>query len=550
VETRLGRLAGEARRVLRAASVFGEVCWEGGVVVLLGGAMGATMVGEWLASLIEQEVLAVRPTSGMPGERELKFRHALLREGAYATLTDEDKRLGHRLAGEWLEQHGEADPMVLAGHFERGGQGARAAEYYLRASEQAFHILDLNATLVRAGLGLACGPPEELRIALLGMRCEASSQDVKVFRATMADADELMRSAPPGSIPWAQGMAAYFEGTMAFARIGDLPATIALLREVDPVLEAVGKMALVFVAGVCIIDAFGQIADGTALNERFFTIVRSTGEREPMTVFWWNVVIGVRAAYAHDDPGDALAHSDAIQAIFDVIGGQLIFLNMQLFRGVNLWYLGEFALAERILEAIAAADEALGMVSSWRRFSLSWLRADRGAFEEARALATQLSEYGQAHHFPLEEGRGRWVLAEVLRRMGDFEGAERELQAALGMVIPLERPGVLGTLSALRLAQGRAEDALAAAQDACACCTAMGGCGMFRGAFVRLAHAEALHATGAHDAARHAIAEARMRLFSIAGRIVDPARQQSFLENVPENSRTLALARAWVGSDC
>jgi hypothetical protein len=550
VETRLGRLTGESRRVLRAASVFGEVCWEGGVVVLLGGAMGATMVGEWLATLVEQEVLAVRPVSRFSEERELTFRHALFREGAYATLTDEDKRLGHRLAGDWLDQHGEADPMALAGHFEKGGEGARAATYYLRASEQAFHILDLNATMVRAGLGLACGPPQELRIALLGMRCEASSQDVKVFRATMADADELMRSASPGSIPWAQGMAAYFEGTMAFAQIGDLPATIALLREVDPVPAAVGKMALVFVAGICILDAFGQIAEGTTLQERFFAVVRSTGDREPMTVFWWNVVIGVRAAYAHDDPGSALAHSDAIQAIFDVIGGQLIFLNMQLFRGVNLWYLGEFAHAERILEGITAADEALGMVSSWRRFSLAWLRADRGALEEARVLATQLSEYGQAHHFPLEEGRGRWVLAEVLRRLGDFEGAERELEAALGMVIPLEHPGVLGTLSGLRLAQGRVDDALVAAEDAFARCTAMGGCGMFRGAFVRLAHAEALHATGAYDAARCAIAEARTRLFSIAERITDPAYKRSFLESVPENARILALAHAWLGSDC
>src|SRR5262245_19934199 len=51
VETRIGRLAVEARRVLRAASVFGEVCWEGGVIVLLGDAMGATMVSEWLARL-------------------------------------------------------------------------------------------------------------------------------------------------------------------------------------------------------------------------------------------------------------------------------------------------------------------------------------------------------------------------------------------------------------------------------------------------------------------------------------------------------------------
>src|SRR3954451_15194202 len=63
VETRLGRLAVEARRVLRAASVFGEVCWEGGVVAVLGGTMSTTMIGDWLAKLVEQEMLAVRPDS-------------------------------------------------------------------------------------------------------------------------------------------------------------------------------------------------------------------------------------------------------------------------------------------------------------------------------------------------------------------------------------------------------------------------------------------------------------------------------------------------------
>jgi hypothetical protein len=131
--------------------------------------------------------------------------------------------------------------------------------------------------------------------------------------------------------------------------------------------------------------------------------------------------------------------------------------------------------------------------------------------------------------------------------MGDYDGAERELTAALRMAVPLEHPGVLATLSALRLAQGRAEEALAAAEDAVARCAVMGGCGMFRGAFVRLAHAEALHATGAQDAARHAIADARARLFTIADRIVDPEYKTSFLDNVPENARTLALARAWLG---
>jgi len=550
VETRLGRLAVEARRVLRAASVFGEVCWEGGVVVLLGGAMGATMVGEWLASLVDQEVLTVRPVSRFPGERELKFRHALLREGAYATLTEEDQRLGHRLAGEWLEQHGEADPMVLAGHFERGGHGARAANYYHRAAEQALYVVvDVDAAMVRVGLGLGCAPTQELRISLLGVRCEAAAFGLERVNATLPDAEELMRSARPGSIPWAQGKMLYNFGTLLAGRIDDLLASIAQLREVDPEPDAVGKMAFTLLTSVAMLDNFGRISEGTALEDRFLAVVRLTGDREPLASVWWNIAIAMRASYAHEDPWDGLAHCDAVKAIFDMTGGELIFLNMQLFRGLDLWYLGASALAERTMEGIVTADESLGMIGSLRRFTLSWVRADRGAFDEARALATQLKEYGHAHHNTLDEGRGRWVLARVLYCMGDLEAAERELQAALGMAVTLEYPGVLGTLSAVRLAQGRAQEALSAAEEAVARCEAMGACGLFRGASVRLAHAEALHATGAHDAARHVIAEARARLFAVADRIADPAYKQSFLENVPENSKTLALARAWLGSD-
>jgi tetratricopeptide (TPR) repeat protein len=306
-------------------------------------------------------------------------------------------------------------------------------------------------------------------------------------------------------------------------------------------------MALLLLNGVCILDSFGQVAEGTALEERFLAVVRSKGDRDPIARLWWNLDIGLRGSYAHEDPWSGLQHSDAIQSIFDAIGGERVYLNLHLFRGMNLWYLGAFEAAERSLQGIAAADESLGVASSLRRFHLSWLLADRGALDEARALASRLSEHGHALHLPLEEWRGRWVLAEVLRRMGDLEGAEREIQTALGLAVPLEHPGALGTLSALRLAQGRAEEALAAAEDAVARCKTMGGCGMFRGAFVRLAHAEALHATGAHDAARAAIAEARTRLLAIAGKIPDPEYRKSFLEDVPENARTLALARAWLG---
>jgi len=440
--------------------------------------------------------------------------------------------------------------MVLAGHFERGGEGARAATYYLGAAEQALYVVvDVDAAMVRVGLGLKCAPTQELRIALLGVRCEASTFSLEKVNTTMADAEELIREAPRGSSPWVQGVMTYNFGMLIGGRMAELLASIAVLREVEPAPDAVGKMAFALLLGICVLDNLGQVVDGTVLEERFLAVIPPTGDRDPLARVWWNIATAMRASYAHEDPWDGLAHCDAVKAIFDVTGGELIFLNMQLFRGLNLWYLGEFGAAERTMEGIVTADDSLGMVASLRRFCLSWLRADRGALEEARALATQLKEYGHASHNTLDEGRGRWALAGVLHRMGDLEGAERELQAALGMAVALEHPGVLGTLSAVRLAQGRAEEALTVAEEAVARCETMGACGLFRGARVRLAHAEALHATGAHDAARHVIAEARARLFTVADRIAAPAYKQSFLEKVPENSRTLALARAWLGSD-
>ncbi|HEX8106639.1 MAG TPA: hypothetical protein VF516_02875, partial [Kofleriaceae bacterium] len=402
VETRLGRLALEARRVLRAASVFGEVCWEGGVAVLLAGAMTAAEVAQWLAALVDQELLAVRPGSQFPHERELAFRHALLREGAYATLTGDVRRLGHRLAGEWLERHGEGDPMVLAGHFERGGDAAHAAAYYLRASEQAYHVLDADATMARANLGLACAPPPELRIALFGMRCEACGYRLDWVGSTMPDAEELMRSAPPGSIHWTQGVVVHIQGSLISGRTPDLLATIGLLRDVDPTPEALGKMALALLVSIFLLDSFGRVGEGTAMEQRFRAIAESAAHRDPTLDFWWHVALAMRASYAHEDLGTALDHSDAIQPIFETTGGELKFINLHLYRGLNLWFLGASAAAQHHLEQIVALDDMLSLVGYLRRFALAWLLADRGALDQAHALADQLSEYGRARQAALE----------------------------------------------------------------------------------------------------------------------------------------------------
>ena len=95
VEARLSALAPEARRLLRAASVFGQVFWKNGAKSLLG---DERSLDSLLTDLCAGEVMASRSLSRFAGEEEYVFRHALIREGAYAMLTDRDRELGHRLA--------------------------------------------------------------------------------------------------------------------------------------------------------------------------------------------------------------------------------------------------------------------------------------------------------------------------------------------------------------------------------------------------------------------------------------------------------------------
>jgi eukaryotic-like serine/threonine-protein kinase len=200
VQARLAGLEPDARRVLRAASLYGEVFWRGGVGALLGD-LGGKQATDWLVRLCEHEVLVRRSDSRFPGEEEFGFRHALLREGAYAMLTKEDRGLGHRLAGHWLEQHGETDALALAAHFERGEDRERAAQYYLRAADHACAAYDMDAVLSYTERGLGCDPAGELRASLLSLKAGALLGREQ-YAESVGLATEALDGLPAGSRRW------------------------------------------------------------------------------------------------------------------------------------------------------------------------------------------------------------------------------------------------------------------------------------------------------------------------------------------------------------
>src|SRR5262249_34991106 len=147
---RIGRLPAGARRVLRAASVFGETAGPGGVHALLGGSMCDQEIDGGLGRLLDEEILEGHSGSRVLGEKAYRVRHALARDAACSLSSEEEGVASHRLAGEYLEARGEPDSLVLAEHFVQGGQPLRAAPHYLRAGEESHEANDVAAAFSSA----------------------------------------------------------------------------------------------------------------------------------------------------------------------------------------------------------------------------------------------------------------------------------------------------------------------------------------------------------------------------------------------------------------
>src|SRR6185436_17976393 len=63
VQARLDALGAENKRLLRAASVFGDAFWRGGVQAVLGGAKRSRTARDELAELCRREVVTARPSA-------------------------------------------------------------------------------------------------------------------------------------------------------------------------------------------------------------------------------------------------------------------------------------------------------------------------------------------------------------------------------------------------------------------------------------------------------------------------------------------------------
>ncbi len=164
VQQRLDRLPPSVHEVVRAAAVFGQMFWNGGVEELL-----ERPVDEDLEHAEREEIVLRQPSSRVSGQTEWLFRQALVRDAAHGSLLDEDRQELHLAAGQWLEHVGNVDLGLIASHIARGGNRERAASLYARATQQAlanFGQMETALDLARRGLECGAEGPERAQLLL------------------------------------------------------------------------------------------------------------------------------------------------------------------------------------------------------------------------------------------------------------------------------------------------------------------------------------------------------------------------------------------------
>ncbi len=186
VQLRIGGLPASARQILRAASIYGRTFWTAGLQALLGADSELSELERWLSLLSQQEIVERRVDTAFPGHAEWRFHHDLVRESAYEMLTDEDRVTGHRLAGQWLQDIGETEAIVLAEHFAGAGAANEAIDWYQRAAEQALERTDARGSspLDRAALIKAAGYYR--RAGEMATSTHANEQAIQFFERAAA----------------------------------------------------------------------------------------------------------------------------------------------------------------------------------------------------------------------------------------------------------------------------------------------------------------------------------------------------------------------------
>ncbi|OJT17202.1 hypothetical protein BO221_46630 [Archangium sp. Cb G35] len=546
LQARLLRMGQGERQVLLAASIFGRAFWLEGVGALLGPQAEPSQLEQHLRLLVEQEVIEPLPDSHFATATEYRFRHALVRDAAYGLVPESQRPLGHQRAGDWLARMGEPDALVLATHFQWGQQLERAAYFYTQAAERLFARSNVQETLRCVEAAVACGVSgEDLA------RLRALQSVVFFWRAQMPNALELgipaLAGLEAGSPLWCRLMGSLIFGSSSSmrpdltARLGEmLLRTIPEPKAVEAYIEAIAFMGAVFVFS-------GERRKVEALLERLMEVGADVMDHSPLARGVASMLKGHASYYFEACPWRLVKLAEQGERDFSAVGSERNALVMQTLSGLSLAAMGELPRAVEVLRDVLATSrraEHHSLVEG-ALLHLSLVLADspeEGERQEAHALALEVVEGARTYFIVSEVSHA--LLARMKAAGGALSEAESLARKACELLAPFRvyMTYARTVLSGILRAQGRAAEAREVAELGVQELEGMRNEGVHAVA-MHLALAEACFAQGDASAGEEALRKALRCVRARASDFPEPEARERFLRQVPENARTLALAR-------
>lgn len=536
VQARLDDLPPPARRILRAASVYGRTFSRDALLPLLG-VEDAVEVDRWLAFLVKEEILLAETAAAF------RFWHELTREAAYQSLTDGDRVLGHRLAGRWLEELEDVAPSLLFEHSCRAVDAPRSCALAEAAALQAFSAGDLEGAISFATRAFEF-KPEALQRGRLRLLEAKSLRWLGRMLDGQAPVHEAMNYLRPGSPDW------YAAIECAGWIFGEGTDSKTLLWLAECVLETPAydsaavddrAMALAAVAGGLL---------GAGLCERTEALL-TEAEREdanrlhPLTR---SRLFAIRGSYERrmGRLGQALrCHKESLRQVAD-LADEVSKMDPRILMLVTLFECGSYAEAKRyVAETIESARRLRsGMFEGLAEANAAMIHMNENNLDEAETLLDRADErFSRLGSTWMAKGVGLYKahLALLKGRPKDAWPFVEPFITDPTLVPPI-RPYALALAAKAELLQNDVPRALELADQARRLVDEEGVAPEEREVFLRLVHVEALLASGQNEAAHSILVVVARRLQLQAQDIDDAGLAASFLQT-PEHRAVFDLLR-------
>jgi tetratricopeptide (TPR) repeat protein len=436
IAARIDRLEPASKGVLQRASVIGRTFWSGAIEHLASG----EGVDEAIEDLLLRDLVVGESRSSLSNETAYRFKHVLIRDVAYASLTKSARAKHHASFAEWLRE--------------------RAGDELLEI--RAYH-LDHAASLLAE---LDGAPPAVLA------REAAEALEEAGRRSLAREANQAARHAFLRAIELEPTLERRYLAAKAAWRLDDLPA---VAREMEAVREEAvragnrtleGK-ALTGLADVILMREADPLRARELAEQALATLGDSDSPArfDALRVAW-------HAAYWVGHLSDAEHYLTEQLALARAAGRKDLESIAVLTRADTFWARLDLDTARAQLEEARSLAEESGTINARGRVFLSWakiylLQGDLEQAEEASAEAVRLfSEAGAVWAVARSLNMAAWVSWAK----GDLGKAEKRFRESIRLLKPIGDRATLCEsqrgLAELLLERGRVEEAERFALDA------------------------------------------------------------------------------------